>query len=154
MTSNHVLTPEGLKNLQEQIKELEQVIIPDIITRLKKAHADGDLRENNPYTQAKEDYAAAKTKLEQLKEIVRTAKVIDNKNKKEIMIGTKVKIRMNNLEKEITICASVEADPLNNKISIDSPIGKALANKKQGETAELVLVNGQKQTIEILEIEN
>ena len=154
MTSNHILTPEGLKNLKKQIKELEQVIIPEIIDRLKKAHADGDLRENNPYTQAKEDLGEAKSKLIQLKEIVRTAKVIDNKNQKTIMVGTKVKIKMGTLQKELTITSSIEADPLNNKISIDSPIGKALVGKKPGDKAEVVLANGNKQEIQILEIEN
>ncbi len=144
-----LLTKEGLAKIKKQIEELEQKIIPEILDKLHKAKADGDLRENNAYISAKEDLATSKDKLTKLKEALRTAEVVVPKGKK-VMLGSEVTIEINGKKRQITITSSLEVDPLKNKISVDSPIGKTILGAKKGE--ERQLPNGM--TVKIIDIKH
>ena len=142
------LTPSGLKNLKNKIQKLEKEIIPKLQKDLERARADGDYPENNPWILAQEELINAHYKLAQLKEALRTAKIIKPKGNK-VVLGSIVKIKLNNKTiKTITLTSSIEADPANNKISVDSPIGQAILGAKKGDT--LTLKNNT--TIKILEI--
>ncbi len=142
------LTPSGLKDLKNKIQKLEKEIIPKLQKDLERARADGDYPENNPWILAQEELINAHYKLAQLKEALRTAKIIKPKGNK-VVLGSIVKIKLNNKTiKTITLTSSIEADPANNKISVDSPIGQAILGAKKGDT--LTLKNNT--TIKILEI--
>lgn len=143
------VTKEGLKQLKKEIEKLEKDIIPEIVRRLNNARKDGDLRENSAYISAKEDLAYAKDKLARLKEVVRTAKVTKTTGN-TVGLGSTVIISIKGNRRTITITSSVEASPLDNKISIDSPIGKALTGKKKGD--KVSLPNGSQ--LEIIDVKN
>ena len=148
----HVITADGLTQIKKRIKELEQKIIPKIKERFKRAKAEGDLRENNPYHDAKQELGEALAELAYLKDIVRQAKVAKSTANGTIQIGNIVKVKINEQAKEIQITSPVEANPLENKISYESPIGKAILNKKPGYKTTLKLEGGTQIKIEVIDI--
>ncbi len=143
------ITKAGLEQIKKEIQKLEKEIIPEIVRRLNNARKDGDLRENSAYISAKEDLAYAKGKLAKLKGVVLTAKVTKATGE-TIGLGSIVTISINGNTRSIMLTSSVEANPLENKISVDSPIGKAILGHKKGDTVKLA--NGQR--IDIIKVKN
>lgn len=133
-----VLTKEGLKALQDELEFLSKVKRKQIAERLKEAVSYGDLSENSEYEEAKNEQAFMEGRILELEGMIKIARVIDEKqhSKQVVEIGAKVKVR--NLKKkeeiEITIVGATEADPFNNRISNESPVGTALLGAKVGDT--------------------
>ena len=139
-------TPEGLKKLKDELKQLETVDRPFITQQIAEARDKGDLSENAEYHAAKEEQGHLETRIAKLKNIVSNARLIDDSkvDNSKVYILSKVTIEnvKNKAKMEYTLVAENEADLKAKKISIDSPFGKGLLGKKVGEIAEITTPNG------------
>lgn len=140
-----LVTKEGLKKLKEELEILKTVRRQEVAQRLKEAISYGDLSENSEYEEAKNEQAFVEGRILELEQKIKNAKIIaekrvDTKRGKDIDIGTTVTVR-NRSEGEdpetYIIVGSTEADPLEHKISNESPIGRALLGKKKGDIVEV-----------------
>lgn len=142
-----IVTKEGLKALQDELEFLSTTRRKQVAERLKEAISYGDLSENSEYEEAKNDQAFMEGRIIELEGMIKSAKVVDEKqhSKKVVEIGAKVKIgnTKKKEEFEITIVGSTEADPFNNRISNESPIGTALMGSKVGDTVTVEMPHGK-----------
>lgn len=146
---NQVLvTEEGLKKLKAELKEFEEVRRKEVAARLKEAIAYGDLSENSEYEEAKNEQAFVEGRIVELEAMIANAKIIkdDKKGKKDhVQIGSTVTVQ-NITEKDdpetYTIVGSTEADPVEHKISNESPIGSALLGKEKGDIVKVKVPAG------------
>ena len=148
-------TAEGLKKLREELEQLEHVERPRVTNAIAEARDKGDLSENAEYHAAKEEQSLLEFKIAQLKNVVASARVIDESqlDTSKILALSKVKIKnvANNMEFDYTLVADSESDFKSGKISVNSPIGKGLLGKGVGDIAEIKVPNGTMK-FEILEI--
>ena len=137
------LTAEGKKELE---KELETLIKsrPEIAERIATARAFGDLSENEEYSSARNEQKMAEGRILEIQEILKSAKIIRGGKKDSVSLGATVSLDMGGRVVEYTLVGPTEANPLEGKISNESPIGKAIMGHKTGETVEF---NGKKVTI-------
>jgi len=146
---------EGLKNLREELEQLEHVERPKITNAIAEARDKGDLSENAEYHAAKEEQSLLELKIAKLKQVLSTARLIDESqlDNSKALIHSKIKIKNlgNGMEFNYTLVADSESDLASGKISVNSPIGKGLLGKKIGEVAEITVPNGIMK-FEILEI--
>lgn len=149
------ITQEGLKRLKRELEELKTVKRKETIQRLQKAQEMGDLTENAEYAEAKEYQGFVEGRILELERLVREAIVIDGlakeKDKSLITLGSTIKIRCEGKEKEYTIVGSNEADPTQNKISNESPLGRAFLGKKAREKVLVSTPRGEVE-YEVLEV--
>lgn len=138
MAKEVLLTEEGLHNLEQELEELKTVKRKEIADKIKVALSFGDLSENSEYDEAKNEQAEIETKIAQLEETIKNATVLDDTQLKtdKVSVGNKVRIYnvLDDAEQEFSIVGSTEADPFANKISDDSPLGKALIGSREGDT--------------------
>ena len=131
-------TEEGFKVLSDELDYLKNTKIQEVKEALKEARAFGDLSENSEYDEAKNEQAEIETKIAQLEETIKNATVLDDTQLKtdKVSVGNKVRIYnvLDDAEQEFSIVGSTEADPFANKISDDSPLGKALIGSREGDT--------------------
>lgn len=133
---HNFLTEEAISKLKEEIEHRKVVVRYRINQDLKEARAQGDLSENFEYKAAKRDRAQNEGRIRYLERMIKTAKIIkDTTADDEVGLGKKVlvKFREDDYTEEFTIVTTIEADPLNNKISIESPLGKVLYKCKVGQ---------------------
>lgn len=146
------LTRDGLEHLQNEYKDLTAVQRPAVIQRIQIAREFGDLAENSEYDAAKEEQSLLDARISQLEQIIKKTEIIkENQGLDVVVIGSTVVVDMNDEEHEFSIVGSMEADPVERKISNESPIGKALIGLKSGETIE-VGVGPVRTKIKVLEI--
>ena len=135
-----LLTQEGYDNLEKELDYLKTEERAAIAERIRVALGFGDLSENSEYDEAKNAQAANETKIADLENKIRHAKIIDESeiDTKTVQIGNKVKIKDLEFDEDLeyTIVGSTEVDLASNKISNESPIGAALLGAKKGETVE------------------
>ncbi len=138
------LTAEGYLELETELNELKNVKRKEVIIALKEARAMGDLSENADYDAARNDQAQIEARIKELEYKLEHSKIVDaKKNKNSIGIGSVVTIKDDDGdEEEYKIVSSVEADPFNNKISVESPIGTAIKGHKSGDTVLVESPNG------------
>ena len=148
------LTKSGWDTLKNELDELLNVKRPKLVERLAYARSNGDLSENSDYQSAKEELEFLDGRIDELEEVLQKASVVpDTKaGSSGIGVGTKVTVKVNGKETVFNIVGEWEADPVNKKISHDSPLGLALLGKNIGDTAEVEAPAG-KITYEILAIE-
>lgn len=147
------LTKQGLEDLKKELSELVNVKRPKLVDRLSNARSQGDLSENSDYQSAKEELEFLDGRIDELTEVIKNATVVSTDgNGSGVGIGTKVTVKVNGKETMFNIVGEWEADPMNKKISHDSPLGLALLGKKPGDTAEVEAPAG-KIMYEILDIE-
>jgi transcription elongation factor GreA len=130
------LTPEGLEAIQRELDELINVRRPDIAQKLKEAVAQGDLKENADYHDAKERQSFIEGRIAELEETIRSAVVIEKSDSTDsVQIGNTVTIREVGTKEDETykLVGSKEANAAEGKISNESPIGSALMGKKKGD---------------------
>ena len=136
-----LVTREGLEKMQKELDELRSTKRAEIAQRLKAAIAMGDLSENSEYDEAKNAQAENEAKIAELENKVRYAKIIDEKDidTKTVQIGNTVTLYDIEFDEEVeyTIVGSTEVNLAENKISNESPIGKALLGAKKGATVEV-----------------
>jgi transcription elongation factor GreA len=154
MTHQSYLTPEGEAKLKAELEELKGPRREELSQRLRSAIQMGDLSENADYHKAKEDQGFLEGRIKELETILRNAILIeDNVNKEVVQIGSHVTIQEGNEEPEnYHVVGPTEADPRKGRISYESPIGRALMDKKVGDFAEAEAPGG-KIKFKILKIE-
>jgi transcription elongation factor GreA len=149
------LTAEGLLRLQAEINQLKNVERPSISAQIAEARDKGDLSENAEYDAAKEAQGLLELKISKMQEILANVRIIDESklDSSKILILSKVKIKNtgNNAIMSYTIVAENEADMRTGKISVSSPIAKALLGKKVGDVVEAIVPNGIV-NLEVMEI--
>jgi transcription elongation factor GreA len=138
MKKQYHLTKEGLAELKTELTELisrRSVIAEEIAS----ARSQGDLSENAEYHEAKEEQGRNEGRIEEIESILASSEVIEiPKDDNKVRLGSKVELKgESGKTKEFQIVGTVEADPLNGKISDESPIGQALLGKKEGEEVEI-----------------
>jgi len=145
-----LVTKEGLKQLKDELHLLKTVRRQEVAQRLKEAISYGDLSENSEYEEAKNEQAFVEGRIIELDNKIKNAKIIvekksDSKKGNEIDIGSTVTVRNKTDDDEpetYTIVGSTEADPLDHKISNESPIGRALIGMKKGDIVEVAAPAG------------
>ena len=139
-------SPEGLKKLKDELHHLEQVERPRVTQEIADARDKGDLSENAEYHAAKEEQSHLEFKIAKLKNVVASARIIDESqlDTSKILIHSVVKIKntANKMDFTYTLVADSESDVRNGKLSVNSPIGKGLLGKEVGEIAEIEVPNG------------
>jgi transcription elongation factor GreA len=150
-----ILTPEGYEKLKEEIEYLSTVKRREVADRIRVAREFGDIAENAEYDDAKNEQALLEHRIATLEERLRNARVLNKKDvaKDVVSVGSKVRLRDISAKQtvEYRIVGSAEADPTQNKLSNESPVGKAIIGKKKGETVEVVAPRGSMK-FKILEI--
>ena len=132
------LTKKGVEELQAELAEL--VALRSVLAeRIKTAREFGDLGENMEYTAARQDQERNENRISEVEHILKNVQVITRpKGDSKVVLGSSVKLKSENGKaKEFQVVGTVEADPLNGRISDESPIGKALMGKKEGEEVEI-----------------
>ena len=149
------LTKQGFRAREEELKNLKGVERPNIIAAIAEARSHGDLSENAEYSAAKEKQSFIEGRIQDLEAVLSRAQVIDVSGTKSdvIRFGATVLVADEDTddEKRYQIVGDYEADIEKNKISLSSPLAKALIGKEVGDTAEYVAPGGKK-SFEILEI--
>lgn len=150
-----LMTYEGVKKLEDELEFLKTVKRKEITEKIKVALGYGDLSENSEYDEAKNEQAFTEGRIIQLENMLKNAQVVDESEIPNdiVSVGTVVKVKDYEFdeEEEFIIVGSAEADPMNNKISNESPVGDALIGKKVGEIVEVQVPDGVNK-FEILEI--
>ena len=145
MSKQNILTVEGLAKLEEELNSLKNKRT-DVAERIKQALAFGDISENAEYDEAKKEQAFVEGRIIQIENILRTAKVIDEDDIHTDIVSVGSKVLLKDVEfgdeVEYTIVGSAEADPMNLKISNESPVGKALVGKSAGDSVEIIVPDG------------
>ena len=146
MQKDVILTPEGLENLKKEIEYLSTEKRREVAERIKTAREFGDIAENAEYDDAKNEQALLEHRIAQLEERLLNARVITKKeiSKDSVSIGSRVKLRDVDAKEtiEYRIVGSAEANPSENKLSNESPVGKAIIGRKKGETVEVTAPRG------------
>jgi len=141
-----ILTPEGYERLKQEIDYLRGDKRREVADRIRVAREFGDIAENAEYDDAKNEQAMLEHRIAQLEERVLNARVIDKKeiSKDVVSIGSRVKLKdmETNKSVEYRIVGSAEANPAENKLSNESPVGKAIIGHKKGETVEVTAPRG------------
>ena len=136
----NLLTYKGLKELEDELQELKVVKRKEVAQKIKEAREQGDLSENAEYDAAKDEQRDIEARFEELEKILKNAEVIDEDevDLDKINVGCTVSLYDVEFDEKVTyqIVCSTEADILNNKISNESPIGKALIGSKIGQTVD------------------
>ncbi len=139
-------TDEGLKRLKDELHQLETVERKKCTSAVAEAREKGDLSENAEYDAAREAQALLEVKIAKLKEVLVSARLVDESqldlNKVSILTTVKIKNLKNNAIMSYTLVAESEADLKSGKISVDSPIGKGLLGKKVGDKVEISVPAG------------
>ncbi|MBQ7202207.1 transcription elongation factor GreA [Candidatus Saccharibacteria bacterium] len=140
------ITAEGKKELE---KELEELIKnrPAISEKIATARAFGDLSENEEYSSARNEQKMAETRIQEIQDILKSAKIIKASKRDSVGLGSTVVLDMSGREVTYTLVGATEANPLEGKISNESPIGKAILGKKAGDSFDF---NGK--TVKLKEV--
>jgi transcription elongation factor GreA len=145
-TKQFLMTYEGVKKLEDELEFLKTVKRKEITEKIKVALGYGDLSENSEYDEAKNDQAFTEGRILQLENMLKNAVVVDENEipKDKVSVGSIVKVMDYDFDEEVeyTIVGSAEADPMNFRISNESPVGSALVGKKVGDVIEVVVPNG------------
>ena len=146
MQKDVILTPEGLEKLKLEIETLSTDKRREVAERIKEAREFGDISENSEYDDAKNEQALLESRILRLKEQLRSARVVDTSDVSTdvVAVGTKVKVEyVDDGDKvEYVIVGSAEADPAQNKLSNESPVGRAVIGHKKGEVVEVAAPAG------------
>ncbi len=140
------LTAEGKKELEKELNELIKSR-PAIAEKIATARAFGDLSENEEYSSARNEQKVAEGRILEIQEILKNAKIIRGGKKDKVDLGVTVLLDMGGRKVEYALVGPTEANPLEGKISNESPIGKAIFGRKAGEDFDF---NGKK--VKIVEI--
>jgi transcription elongation factor GreA len=141
-----VLTQEGLRKMEEELEYLKSVKRREIAARIKQAIDFGDISENSEYDEAKNEQAFVEGRIALLEEKLRNVKLIDEVDISTDVVSIGSKIKLKDLDTnevfEYTIVGSAEANPIEYKISNESPVGNALLGKKKGSIVEIAVPAG------------
>jgi len=151
-----LISHERLKALQEELEILKTKTRKDVAEKIKQALSFGDLSENSEYDEAKNEQAEVENRILEIENTLKNARIIDQDDIDTtiVSIGSKVLLLDLTYNEEVTytIVGSLEADPLNNKISNESPVGKALLGHKVNDEVTVSVPSGSELKFKILDI--
>ena len=154
-TKKFLMTYEGVKKLEDELEYLKAVKRKEITEKIKVALGYGDLSENSEYDEAKNEQAFTEGRILQLENMLKNAEVVDESEipTDTVSVGSIVKVKDYDFDEEVeyTIVGSTEADPMNFRISNESPVGKGLIGKKVGDVVEVNVPDGVSK-FEVLDI--
>jgi len=157
MPRETLLTPSGLVELKDKIEHLSTVRRREVAARIKEAREFGDIAENSEYDDAKNEQAMLEKQIAELEEKLRSARVIDEKNidTEKVTVGVMVHVKDQKTDKssKFKIVGSAEADPAGQKLSNESPVGKALIGRKRGDVVSVSVPRGPARKLKITKIE-
>jgi transcription elongation factor GreA len=141
-----VLTKDGLEKMERELDDLKSVHRREVNDRIRQAKEFGDLSENAEYEDAKQEQAFIEGRIMKLESMIRNARLIDESEyaADEVHLGATVKVKdvKSGSTHEFWIVGSAEADPVNQRISNESPLGRSLIGHKKGETVDVVAPRG------------
>ncbi len=150
-----VVTDEGLKKLQEELEYLKTTKRKEVVEAIRVALSFGDLSENSEYDEAKTEQGKTESRIQELEEMLKHVKVISEHDIKTdvVNVGNVVKVLDIDFDEEIeySVVGSTEANPMLNRVSDQSPIGKAIIGAKVGDTVSFMTPGGEA-SLKILEI--
>ena len=142
----HIMTYEGVKKLEDELEYLKTVKRKEITEKIKIALGYGDLSENSEYDEDKNEKAFTEGRIIQLENMLKNAVVVDESEISTdiVTVGSIVKVMDFDFDEEVeySIVGSAEADPMNFKISNESPVGEGLMGKKVGDVVEIEVPGG------------
>ena len=150
MKKLYKITTHGKKELETELKSLKDRR-KGVAKKIAEARDFGDLSENAEYDVAREEQGLIETRITEIEDILLNADIIKNVSKTKIALGNKVELKNGKNHYTYTVVGPVEADPLEGRISNESPIGEAIFGKKVGEKVAITTAKG-KFTYEILSI--
>jgi transcription elongation factor GreA len=157
MQRDVILTPEGLDKLKKEIEDLSTRKRREVAERIKEAREFGDISENSEYDDAKNEQAMLEARIASLEEKLRSASVIDAKDLTNdiVRVGSVVNVKDEDSGKSLqyTIVGSTEANPGENKLSNESPVGKALLGNKRNDIVAVSLPSGKARKLKITKID-
>ena len=157
MPKDVILTPDGLAKLKADLEYLQGEKRRDVAARIKEAREFGDIMENSEYDDAKNEQAMLEARIAQLEERLRSASVIDatGLGTDEVRVGSVVHVKDEKSGKSVkyAIVGSAEANPAENRLSNESPVGKALIGHRRNEVVEVSVPRGPKRKLKITKIE-
>ena len=157
MARETLLTSEGLEELKAKIEYLRTDRRREVAERIKEAREFGDIAENSEYDDAKNEQAMLEKQIADLEEKLRNARVIDEKavDTDVVNIGVTVHVKDQKTDKSVKyrLVGSAEADPRENKLSNESPVGKALLGHKRGDIVSVPVPRGPARKLKITKIE-
>jgi transcription elongation factor GreA len=157
MAREVVLTPEGFEKLKSEIELLRTSRRREVAERIKEAREFGDITENAEYDHAKNEQAMLEARIAKLEEKLRNSTVIDEKKIEAgvVSIGSKVRVKDQKSGQSVAyqIVGSAEADPAENKLSNESPVGSALLGHKRGDVVTVSVPRGPNRKLKITKIE-
>lgn len=147
------MTKVGIEALSKELTELIKTKRPKLVERLAFARGEGDLSENSDYQSAREELEFMDGRISEIEEVLKNALIVSVNGKNDnVGVGTKITVKFNGEKHVFEMVGEWEADPVNRKISPESPLGKALFGRKVGDKTEVEAPAG-KVTYEILAIE-
>lgn len=145
-SKKYIMTSEGVHKLEDELEFLKSVKRKEITEKIKVALSYGDLSENSEYDEAKNEQAFVEGRIIQLENMLRNANVVDESeiSSEVVSVGSHVKVKDYEFDEEVEfhIVGSAEADPMENKLSNESPVGNALIGKKAGDVVEVPVPDG------------
>ena len=152
-----ILTREGFDKLKQEIEYLSTTKLRELAERIKEAREFGDISENSEYDDAKNEQAMLEARIASLEDKLRSASVIDatELSNDVVRVGSVVNVKDEGSGKSLqyTIVGSTEADPSENKLSNESPVGKALVGRKKGDAVVVHLPIGKQRELTVTKIE-
>lgn len=143
---SNVISQEGLEKLKKELDEIKNIKLKEVAVRIKEAKDLGDLSENAEYHEAKNEQAFLYGKALDLEQKIKNAKVISkNLDLSTVVPGCTVDVSCGGERTTFEMVGSEESDPMNGKISIESPIGAALSGRKVGEIATALTPAGERE---------
>lgn len=141
--NNVVLTPEGLQKLKDEVLELKNRR-KGVIARIQTAKEFGDLSENAEYDDARNEQSFVEGRLQELEDMIKRAKIVSKKaGGTSVGLGSKVTVEVDGEKEEYELVGANESDPTKGKVSVESPIGKALIGATKGETVLVTTPSGK-----------
>ena len=157
MARETVLTPEGLEELKSRIQYLRGERRREVAERIKEAREFGDIAENSEYDDAKNEQAMLEKQIADLEEKLRNARVINEKDVDTgvVSVGATVHVKDQKTDKstKFKIVGSAEANPSENRLSNESPVGRALLGHRRGETVTVPVPRGPARKLKVTKIE-
>lgn len=151
-----ILTPEGHEQLKSELDRLRTEKRREIADRIAAAREFGEIAENAEYDDAKNEQMMLEHRIAQLEERLGNARVINTKDVDTSVVSVGSVVRLRDVDAKATveyfIVGSAEANPIENKLSNESPVGKAIMGRKKGETVEVITPRGSKVKFKIMEI--
>jgi transcription elongation factor GreA len=155
MDNTYKLTEAGYEQLKKELEELKGDKRNANLQELKEARAQGDLSENADYDAARDEQARIEARIKEIENILKNSEIIKENNRSRVIgMGKTVVVKFlhNNVETEFTIVGKLEANPMQKKVSNESPLGKALIGSKKGKVVTYKSETGQEINVEVIDV--